>query len=316
MSKQTNYFKIGLFSAASLLVLAAGIIFFGLSSAFRPTLECVTFFDHSVQGLSVGAPVNFRGFKVGQVSKIVLPGLTGNTGQKVVEVDFFLYPSNLSGTEKTTRLEARKYLETEIDAGLRIYLTFQGVSGVCFLDLDYNTDLSQEKPIPKYRDPRLMIPNAQGTILEITDSISRIVRSFRSVDFDRLGQRLDQALFNFTILASTLNDKTKDVTEEMTRTLAGLQATSDDIAILIQGLNIEVKDLRLQDKLKEFSGTMNQARQVLARTDQLLRLSQDKIQPALDNFKAVTENFRELSDTAKRYPSQILFGQAPNEVKP
>jgi paraquat-inducible protein B len=145
MSKETNYYKIGLFTVGGFLALAAGVIFFGLSSAFRPTLRCVTFFDHSVQGLSVGAPVNFRGFKVGQVSAIRLPGLSGSTGQKVVEVDFFLYPALLSGAESTTALDARRYIEDEIESGLRIYLSFQGVSGVCFLDLDYRSDPNGEE---------------------------------------------------------------------------------------------------------------------------------------------------------------------------
>jgi ABC-type transporter Mla subunit MlaD len=316
MSRQTNYFKIGLFTVAAFLVLASGVIFFGLSSAFRPTLKCVTFFDHSVQGLSVGAPVNFRGFKVGQVSAIGLPGLTGTSGQKVVEVDFYLYPALLSGTESTTEVEARKYLENEIDSGLRVYLTFQGVSGVSFLDLDYRTDTDQETPHPKFRTSLLMIPNTPGTVMEISESFSRIVRSFRSVDFDRLGQKLELTLTNFSLLAATLNDKTKEVTVEMNKTLVGLQSTSKNIGKLSQNLGDEIKDLNLQERLSELGGSIRQMRLVLNRADQILRTSQDSLTPSMENFKIMTENFRELSETAKRYPSQILFGQAPNEVKP
>ncbi|MDR1578318.1 MAG: MlaD family protein [Deltaproteobacteria bacterium] len=317
MSKETNYFKIGFFTLSAFLALAAGVIFFGLSSAFRPTLNCATFFDHSVQGLSVGAPVNFRGFKVGQVSAIGLPGLSGYSGQKVVEVDFFLFPALLSGDEATTVLEARKYLEKEIDAGMRVYLTFQGVSGVSFLDLDYRSDTdSAETPHPRYKTTLLMIPNAPGTVLEISESVSRIVRSFRAVDFDRLGQKLDLTLTNFSLLAATLNQKTAQVSDEMRITLKGLQATADNIGKFSDNLTYELKDLELQQRLTELGETIRRAKSVLARTDQFLKNSQDNLSPAMESFKIMTENLREFSETAKRYPSQIIFGQPPTEAKP
>ncbi|MDR2422704.1 MAG: MlaD family protein [Deltaproteobacteria bacterium] len=317
MSKQTNYFKIGLFAISGFLILAGGVIFFGLSSAFQPTLKCVTFFDHSVQGLSVGAPVNFRGFKVGQVSAIGLPGLSGSSGQKVVEVDFFLHPTLLSGHDNTTTLEAREYLENEIESGLRIYLSFQGVSGVCFLDLDYRSDTdSEETPHPRFKTTLLMIPNAPGTVLEISESLSRVVRSFRTVDFDRLGQKLDQTLSNFSLLAATLNSQAEIVSRDASATLKTLQSTSDNVGNLTTLLSGEIKGLNIQDWVAEAGEAIKRLKTTLSRAEQVLRDSQDKLSPAMDNFRIMTENLREFSETAKRYPSQILFGQAPSEVKP
>ncbi|MDR2141689.1 MAG: MlaD family protein [Deltaproteobacteria bacterium] len=317
MSKETNYFKIGLFTISAFLILAAGTIFFGLSSAFRPTLQCVTFFDHSVQGLSVGAPVNFRGFKVGQVSAIGLPGLSGSSGQKMVEVDFYLYPGLLSGNDETTALEAREYLENEISQGLRIYLSFQGVSGVSFLDLDYRSDLdSDETPHPRFKTTLLMIPNAPGTVLEISESFSRIVRSFRAVDFEALGHKLDQTLTGFTALATTMSDKTASLSEDLRSTMAGLKTTTENIGRLTESLSGEVRDLGLKNRLNEVGGAIKRLRDMLGRADQILRDSQNSLVPAMENFKVMTENFRDLSETAKRYPSQLLFGQPPKEVKP
>ncbi|MDR1607186.1 MAG: MlaD family protein [Deltaproteobacteria bacterium] len=317
MSKETNYFKIGLFTISAFLVLAAGVIFFGLSSAFRPTLRCVTFFDHSVQGLSVGAPVNFRGFKVGQVSTIGLPGLSGTSGQKMVEVDFFLFPALLSGNENTSVIEARRYLEAEIDQGLRVYLTFQGVSGVSFLDLDYQPEIDRgPKTHPRFKTTLLMIPNAPGTVMEISESFSRIVRSFRAVDFDRLGQKLDLTLTNFSLLAATLNDKTSQVSDDLRLTLQTLQATGANINKLTENLTSQTDDLNIQARLDELGETLRKAKAVLARTDQMLKNSQDSLRPVLDNFKTMTDNLRDFSETAKRYPSQIIFGQPPKEVHP
>ena len=55
MSEKTRYFKIGLFTLISLVLLCAGLILFGAGSAFQaPPLLCETYFAQSVQGLDVG----------------------------------------------------------------------------------------------------------------------------------------------------------------------------------------------------------------------------------------------------------------------
>jgi paraquat-inducible protein B len=148
MPKKSSFFKIGLFAVSAFFLLGAGIIFFGLSSIFQPTLECDTYFDHSVQGLSTGSAVNFRGFKVGQVSSISVSKLETEQGKQKVRVVFILFPQLLTGS-KAGYWEARNYLEKEINSGLRVFMSFQGISGVSFLDLDYlSSDLSAELSAP------------------------------------------------------------------------------------------------------------------------------------------------------------------------
>ena len=61
MSAKPSYFRIGLFIAVALAILAAGLIALGAGQAFRPRVYFETYVDASVQGVDVGSPVKFRG---------------------------------------------------------------------------------------------------------------------------------------------------------------------------------------------------------------------------------------------------------------
>ncbi|MFA4984674.1 MAG: MlaD family protein [Candidatus Omnitrophota bacterium] len=72
MMKKVDKTAIGMFvvGAAALLIIA--ILVFGSGNLFKNTDRYVLFFNDSVKGLSVGAPVIFKGVKIGNVSAISL----------------------------------------------------------------------------------------------------------------------------------------------------------------------------------------------------------------------------------------------------
>lgn len=72
MSKKANKTVIGLFVVGAAALFVAAILAFGSGALFRQSDKYVLFFDGSVKGLSVGAPVIFRGVKVGSVDEISL----------------------------------------------------------------------------------------------------------------------------------------------------------------------------------------------------------------------------------------------------
>jgi methyl-accepting chemotaxis protein len=106
------------------------------------------------------------------------------------------------------------------------------------------------------------------------------------------------------------------VSDEMDVTLRALQSTSRSVEALAIGLTEEVSDLNLKDRINEVGEVLRRVKSVMTLTDRILKNTQDDLSPALENFKIMTENLREFSETAKRYPSQIIFGQPPKEVKP
>ena len=61
---------IGAFVVGAILCMVAGVLLFSGGKFFTEKVPFVLFFDSSVEGLNVGAPVVFRGVQVGQVTEI------------------------------------------------------------------------------------------------------------------------------------------------------------------------------------------------------------------------------------------------------
>ena len=63
---------IGTFVVGGLVLALAAIILFGNFDLFSPRRRAAVVFDGSISGLSIGAPVSFRGVRVGAVERIVI----------------------------------------------------------------------------------------------------------------------------------------------------------------------------------------------------------------------------------------------------
>jgi len=69
MGVKTNYFRLGLFVVAAIAAAIASILILLGPSLGKPYAEMETYFQFSISGLEVGAPVKFRGIQVGQVQE-------------------------------------------------------------------------------------------------------------------------------------------------------------------------------------------------------------------------------------------------------
>ena len=70
MSKQANKTAIGVFVVGAVVLAVAAIIAFGSGKFFVKTELYFAYFPGSVKGLRIGAPVMFRGVKIGEVTQM------------------------------------------------------------------------------------------------------------------------------------------------------------------------------------------------------------------------------------------------------
>jgi len=72
MSKKANPTIIGAFVVGAIAIVTILILLLSGNVLFKKEVQAIMYFDGSVTGLNVGAPVKFRGVKVGTVTDIKL----------------------------------------------------------------------------------------------------------------------------------------------------------------------------------------------------------------------------------------------------
>jgi len=70
--KQPNATLIGTFVLGAIALLVLSILMFSKHRFFESAEQKVAYFDGSINGLAIGAPVKLKGVKIGSVTRIVL----------------------------------------------------------------------------------------------------------------------------------------------------------------------------------------------------------------------------------------------------
>ena len=137
MSKKANKTMIGLFVVVALVLLIIGIVVFGSGVLFKRTNKFVLYFDGSVKGLSIGAPVTFRGVSIGTVKDISLI-YDSKAGTVMLPVIVEIEQGRIKGTPSFGELGGDKKL---IALGLRGKLEVQSfLTGQLMISFDFYPD--------------------------------------------------------------------------------------------------------------------------------------------------------------------------------
>lgn len=166
--RKANKTAIGAFVLGAMILFVIAIIVFGSGIVFSRADKYVLFFDGSVKGLSVGAPVIFRGVKIGNVSEINLVYVPEEKDIFIaVVIDVEL--SKVIGVRE--RIGYPDY-DTFIKKGLKARLEIQNfITGQLMLAFDFHPD----KPLKTYglikEYPELPALPISPDIFEIMDEI-------------------------------------------------------------------------------------------------------------------------------------------------
>ena len=319
MPDQINYFKVGIFTFSGLVLFIAGLVVFGLSgSLFKERIECVTFYERSVQGLNVGSAVKFRGFGVGTVTGISLASVEEVRGQSVVKVTFEIDPKALSGHGGKEAM-AENFISQQIESGLMVFMNYQGITGVGFLDLDYVTDGTSKNKTDTGRNwastqNLLYVPSGPSRILEIGDAVTQVVKSLSTVDFNGISEELKETIKAAGSILGQFDSG--HLSAEVGKTLEEIRLASAQLTTLLSTAEKAIGGGEGRNVGEELKSTMKQMRLTLKRLDQLFNSSQGNLPMTLDNLRVMSENLRELSELLKDQPSQVFFGDPPRPLNP
>lgn len=135
--KQASKTLIGIFIIGAVALAVAGVIIFGSGRFFKKANLYVIFFSGSVKGLQVGAPVSFRGTKIGEVKNII----TAFDYRDLSLLIPVIIEMDLTKFTVIAPEQKREHLDLMVEKGLRGRLEIESlVTGQLLIDFDFYPD--------------------------------------------------------------------------------------------------------------------------------------------------------------------------------
>ncbi len=327
MKTRAGYFRLGLFIVTALGTGILVLLLLGIGNLFRPSVIMETYFDGSVQGLDVGAPVKLRGVTIGEVSRI---GFThGHYQQDLPVTERYQYVMveaviRADRIGASGRLPTPEMVQTMVDRGLRVRMTPQGVTGINFLELDFMDPAMQIPVTIDWVPENIYVPSAPGTVTQFIEYADRIGRRLDQLDVEGVVDNLNRVLGSLETAIGAL--EVSRINEELIAVLTGSRAavrrlddllSSPLLADVPRDLGVAAANLRALSESPRFDESMDaleRAMESIERTatglEGTMQGHEHDLVTILDNLRVMSERLRNLSEEAAMYPG-ILLGSPP-----
>ncbi len=328
----SDNFKAGIFIAGAVVLCCAMLFFFGMSDIFVRKARMQTYFKESVQGLSTGSPVKYKGVSIGSVSDISIMVDT-STICVGMEIDLKSFRTR-KGVEPFSDLEDfEKYVHKAVNEGLRCRLELAGITGMRYLEMDYY-EAPGKVVIPK--EARLSdviyIPSVPSAFKDIAKSINNSLERISKIKFEEISdnmyrsindiqtylnsKELKTALDNFAVVSGNLRETSgtvnKVITEKRLEELSGeLSNALRKLSALAEKISHDSEEAKVGESTQAFREAAAAVRSAAEMVnDQRYQTAQlfDKLNQTLDAM-------RELIDNIKADPSSVVSGKRSPEER-
>lgn len=325
---------VGMFVLGALFIAIVGFLSFGGSNIFAKPSRFLIYFDESVSGLELGAAVKLNGVRVGRVAAINIrydqPARTGVV-QAICQIDRNILTD---GAGQMVDLSDHERFQELIDRGMRARLSFQGITGLLFVDLNFE-DPRAYPPDPRHTGGVLpVVPAIPSAISEVQSSIIEIVSDLKKVDFAGLGAELKALLATTNGKIAELD--VKDLSGRVGRAADAVESFvgSPEARQAFGNLNRAVEQTRVAvEKIEAQTGpvseelkrTLVEARTALEALRETAVDTRHFVQEQSGVGRELTDALRQVADAAaaverladfvERNPNALLVGKKRPEEK-
>jgi len=331
MRRSANKTLIGAFVAGGLVLCAVAVVLLGggVFSGTKPS--AIAYFDDSVSGLDIGAPIKFRGVTIGKVAQVLLRTAEQAPADYSVPVVMEFTPDLLTRRGLDQALLAKTGLRGSIEKGLRAKLQQQSViTGVLYVELDYFPDTPVR--LHDAKGVNAEIPTLPSNLGALTKAVSQTLDQLSRVDFvaitkkvDSILGRLDQgtAQIEFGRINGNLvraSDNIARITGDpaVTQAVADFTAAMRSVDALVKRLGQRVDPVAAD--LQAMASAGRQALDNLNLTAENLRAltkpgstTRRDLDQALADVAEAAQAIRSLADFLERNPETIIQGRRKNE---
>ncbi len=260
-------------------------------------------FDQSVRGLDVGAPVEFRGFVIGEVVDISIEA-NWDTGKVIMPVKIAIEP------ERTAKLIDEEkvpedIMEVLVKMGLRAQLNIGSIiSGKLFVALDF---FPHADPVTSQKTAGLPeIPTIPSSMDQLSRNLNAFLNKIEKLPLNEIG---DAALNTIKSIERTSDSVNNIVSsDEIASAVTNLNASLRDIQNLVAQLEKE-----LPDAVTQVSGKTMDTLDGIQKTAAPDSAVMFELRRTLKEFTKAAQSIRALADHLERHPESLLQGKGKNE---
>jgi len=324
---------IGGFVVFAVFLLAASVVIFGSGKFFQKTNRYVMYFDSSIKGLEVGAPVLFQGVPIGTVADIAL-----RTDLNKMKIEIPIIVEIASNklkivSERDPDTDFHDSTKMFIDKGLRAILGMQSlVTGKLLIELDFypGTPVNLRHTALPYPEVPTIPSTAQRLALtlekfdfegiqkDLQNTLAGIeslasdpdlkagIRELKGLLIDARGfvQRLDGRFGRLSDEAEvTMTDVRKlvnNVDQQVTPTADNLNRTMETYGQLARNVDRQLESVTgsLDKNLAAIRGVMSEDAPLIVGLEETLR-----------DLSAMARAFRQLAEYLERHPESLIRGK-------
>ena len=310
MAKQANRMMIGGFVVLAVIIMVASLVVFGSGKFFQKTNKYILYFDESVNGLSVGAPVLFQGVQVGSVTGITLEADLVKMKTQI-PVIFESEPDRWK--VRAGKGDYRKVATKLIEMGLRAQLVMQSfITGQLMIQLDFypkSTVCYAPPQVDKDYKDYIVIPTCASTS-------ERLAKALGNLDLKEIEKNLNSSLAGIDRLVNNpdlaasiraLKDTLQDARKLLARVDGQVDPVSDDVKKTVKefGKLAANIDAQVGGLAGGFDKTMAAARGLLSENSPLIV----DLENTLQEISAMSRSIRQLSNSLDQHPEALIRGK-------
>ncbi len=265
MSKPANKTLIGIFVLGAIALLVIAVVVLGSGKFFKKMYVAVCYFEGSVGGLNIGAPVVFRGVKVGSVKDVVL---RFDTEKLTIQIPVYIEINPRTGELIGPGFkELWGDLRPMIDHGLRARLEMQSIlTGQMQVGLDFYPG----KPA------KLVGDTNYPEIPTIPTPLQELAKRVEQIPIEDILKKAQSALEGIERVSNS---------PEIAKTLQSVSLAAGEIKSLVKNINSQVAPLasNTNDTVEDLQKLVRNLDQQISPLISILRKTTEDVQSMVQN---------------------------------
>ena len=349
--RKSSYVKIGAFVCAAVLLAVVAVVLMGSGPMRKRELLFETYVEETVQGVSEGSALKYRGIPVGSVKSISF-ATYDYTAEDVrpdasaEDVDRASRYARIVLAVDTTDMpdpeEFQRFVERETAKGLRAHMKSQGITGLVYVDCDYEDPGSPTLPVPwNPKHPYIpMAPSLSKTLTDAVQGVAQEIRGFADVraNVTNLAVRIASLVDNANAVLDGVPALVAAASNAVASADAFLRAAKDDAAplpgLLSETSNLVVSASAFLDSVKgdvagvaasstnfldsvkgDVAGVAASSTNFLAGADDTVAGLRTPLKSTLDDLSRASRNLADILDAIRDDPGR-LFKKPAEENMP